>query len=137
MKARPAFFVVKQIEKYFLSNTKNGSFPQCNYHKDIEHLYHAYVYSPVSLLSGIYSLPAMHSLLVTSDTSHGSYFWTFYGSMLICIFVKLSFKKGWVTLLANIECNNMEPNSSCTHLLYEDLSKISSREKWNNVELTL
>ena len=37
------------------------------YHKDIEHLYHALMYSPVSLLSGIYSLPAMHSLLATSD----------------------------------------------------------------------
>ena len=35
------------------------------YRKDIEHLYHAFVYSPVSFLSGIYPLPAMHSLLVT------------------------------------------------------------------------
>ena len=30
-------------------------------------LYHSFMYSPVSLLSGIYPLPAMHSLLVTSD----------------------------------------------------------------------
>ena len=37
----------------------------CPYRKDIEHLYHAFVYSPVSLLSGIYPLPAMHSLLAT------------------------------------------------------------------------
>ena len=28
-------------------------------------LYHSLMYSPVSLLSGIYSLPAVHSLLVT------------------------------------------------------------------------
>ena len=32
---------------------------------DIEHLYHAFMHSPVSLLSGFYPLPAMHSLLVT------------------------------------------------------------------------
>ena len=30
-------------------------------------LYHSFMYSPVSLLSGIYPLPAIHSLLVTSD----------------------------------------------------------------------
>ena len=35
------------------------------YRKDIEHLYNSFVYSPVSLLSSIYPLPAMHSLLVT------------------------------------------------------------------------
>ena len=39
------------------------------YHKDTEPLYHAFMYSPVSLFSGIYSLPAMHSLLVTSGVS--------------------------------------------------------------------
>ena len=39
----------------------------CFYRKDTEHLYHAFVYSPVSILSGIYPLPAMHLLLVTSD----------------------------------------------------------------------
>ena len=37
------------------------------YPKDNEHLYHAFMYSPVSLLSCIYPLPAMHSLLVASD----------------------------------------------------------------------
>ena len=37
------------------------------YHKDTEPLYHSVMYSPVSLSSSIYSLPAMHSLLVTSD----------------------------------------------------------------------
>ena len=36
------------------------------YRKDTEHLYHAFVYSLVSFLSGIYPLLAMHSLLVTS-----------------------------------------------------------------------
>ena len=35
------------------------------YHKDTEPLYHSFMYSLVSLLSGIYPLPAMHSLLVT------------------------------------------------------------------------
>ena len=37
-----------------------------SYHKDTEPLYHSFMYSLVSLLSGIYPLPAMHSLLVTS-----------------------------------------------------------------------
>ena len=36
-----------------------------NYRKDTEPLYHAFMYSPVSLLSVIYPLPAMLSLLVT------------------------------------------------------------------------
>ena len=35
------------------------------YHKDTEPLYHSFMYSLISLLSGVYSLPAMHSLLVT------------------------------------------------------------------------
>ena len=35
------------------------------YRKDTEPLYHSFMYSVVSLLSGIYPLPAMHSLLVT------------------------------------------------------------------------
>ena len=30
-------------------------------------LYHSFMYSPVSLLSGIYPFPTMNSLLVTSD----------------------------------------------------------------------
>ena len=33
-----------------------------SYHNDTEPLYHSFMYS---LVSGIYSLPAMHSLLVT------------------------------------------------------------------------
>ena len=37
----------------------------CFYRKDIEPLYHSFMYSLVSLLSGLYSLPTMHSLLVT------------------------------------------------------------------------
>ena len=37
------------------------------YHKDIEHLYHAFMYSPVLLLSGIYPVLEMYSLLFTSD----------------------------------------------------------------------
>ena len=36
-----------------------------SYRKDTEPLYHSFIYSVVSLLSSIYSLPAMHSLLVT------------------------------------------------------------------------
>ena len=36
------------------------------YRKDTEPLYHPFMYSLVSLLSNIYPLPAMHSLLVTS-----------------------------------------------------------------------
>ena len=35
------------------------------YRKDTEPLYNAFMYSPVSLLSVIYPLPAMPSLLVT------------------------------------------------------------------------
>ena len=35
------------------------------YRKDTEHLYHDFVYSPISLLPSIYPLPAVHSLLVT------------------------------------------------------------------------
>ena len=35
------------------------------YRKDTEPLYHSFMYSLVSLLSSIYPLPAMHSLLVT------------------------------------------------------------------------
>ena len=35
--------------------------------RHIEHLYHAFMYSPVSLLSSIYPLPAIHLVLVTSD----------------------------------------------------------------------
>ena len=38
---------------------------QCTYRKDTEPLYHFLMYSLVSLLSGIYPLLAMHSLLVT------------------------------------------------------------------------
>ena len=33
--------------------------------QNTEPLYHSFMYSFVSLLSGIYTLPAMHSLLVT------------------------------------------------------------------------
>ena len=36
-----------------------------SYRKDTEPLYHSFMYSLVSLLSSIYPLPAMHSLLVT------------------------------------------------------------------------
>ena len=36
-----------------------------DYHKDTEPLYHSFIYSLVSLLSGIYLLPAMHSTLFT------------------------------------------------------------------------
>ena len=39
---------------------------------DTEPLYHAFLYSPVSLLSIIYPLPAMHSLLVTLYTLNKS-----------------------------------------------------------------
>ena len=35
------------------------------YRKDTEPLYHSFMIPPVSRLSGIYPLPAMHSLLVT------------------------------------------------------------------------
>ena len=46
-----------------IKNHLGYSFNQNN----IEHLYHAFMYSPVLLLSGIYPVPAMHSLLVISD----------------------------------------------------------------------
>ena len=38
---------------------------QSKYHKDTETLYHSFMYSLVSILSGIYLLPATHPLLVT------------------------------------------------------------------------
>ena len=40
-----------------------------DYHKDAEPLYHAFMYSLVLILSRIYPLPAMHSLLVKLDIS--------------------------------------------------------------------
>ena len=47
------------------SMTNKGSWVHHPYRKDIQHLYHAFVYSHASFLSSIYSLPAMHSVLVT------------------------------------------------------------------------
>ena len=48
--------------------TRSTNFKKQNvqhfYHEDTEHLYHAFMYS---LLSSVYPVPAMHSLLVTSD----------------------------------------------------------------------
>ena len=60
------------------------------YRKDIELLYHAFMYSPVSLLSGIYPVPAMHSLLVTSDVrnikfTHSFSFVLFNVKNIICV----------------------------------------------------
>ena len=52
----PLRFICFEIKKIY-----NYSFL---YHKDFENLYHTFMYSPVALLSGIYPLPAMHSLLV-------------------------------------------------------------------------
>ena len=46
---------------------KEGERGESVYHKDIVNLYHAFMYLPLSLLFGIYQLPTMHSLLVTSD----------------------------------------------------------------------
>ena len=46
----------------FGHNKKSSKFKYC---KDTEPLYHSFFYSLVSLLSGIYPLLAMHSLLVT------------------------------------------------------------------------
>ena len=43
---------------------------ESGYRKDTEPLYHSFMYSLVSLLSSIYPLPAMHSLLVTSDVGN-------------------------------------------------------------------
>ena len=42
------------------------------YRKDTEALYHSFMYSLVSLISGIYPLPAMHSLLVTLKSNKTS-----------------------------------------------------------------
>ena len=47
---------------YFLKNSTTYFSHFC---KDTEPLYHSFMYSLVSLLSDIYPLPAMHSLLVT------------------------------------------------------------------------
>ena len=45
-----------------------------NYRKDTEHLYHAFMYSLVThFFSSIYPVPAMHSLLVTSDVRNMSF----------------------------------------------------------------
>ena len=51
-----------QMKYVFMSVTKQN---MLRYRKDTEHLYNCFMYSLVSLLSGIYPLPAMHSLLVT------------------------------------------------------------------------
>ena len=62
--------ICREVRKTFTASKPVGNavmilIPDYSYRKYIEHLYHAFVYSPVSLLSGIYPLPAMHSLLVT------------------------------------------------------------------------
>ena len=46
-------------------NYHNKNFWSKSYRKDTEHLYHAFMYSIVILLSGIYPFYAMLSLLVT------------------------------------------------------------------------
>ena len=46
-------------------NAHDTNFISLGYRNDTEPLYHPFMYSLVSLLSGIYPLPAMHSLLVT------------------------------------------------------------------------
>ena len=59
-----------RLRDYCHNHTNCGGFQGTFFHsslyrKDTEPLYHSFMYSLISLLSGIYPLPAMHSLLVT------------------------------------------------------------------------
>ena len=56
--------ITKGLEHRSLTRGGEGS-EKTKYRKDTEHLYHAFMYSIVILLSGIYPFYAMLSLLVT------------------------------------------------------------------------
>ena len=58
------FYVLPQQDKELIQFQTPGSPTFCFYCKDIKPSYHSFMYSLVSLLSGIYPLPTMHSLLV-------------------------------------------------------------------------
>ena len=58
------FTFFMKIKPYFLKYLK-WSMSLCYYLKDTEPSFHSFLYSLVSLLSGIYPFLAMHSLLVT------------------------------------------------------------------------
>ena len=51
------------------------------YRKDTEPLHHYFMYSVVTLLSGIYPLPAMHSLLVTFNVTEYLYVTEYFSSV--------------------------------------------------------
>ena len=54
----------KEAKLLSLEDTDSGKGIRLQmFRKDIEHLYHAFMCSPLSLLSGIYPIPAMHSSL--------------------------------------------------------------------------
>ena len=46
-------------------NLAGKHWSRLKYRKDTEPLFHSFMYTLVSILSGIYPLPAMHSLLAT------------------------------------------------------------------------
>ena len=43
------------------------------YRKDIEHLYHAFMYSPISLLSGIYPIITSYKLTINIPVTYEEY----------------------------------------------------------------
>ena len=59
------FCVVKNWNSCSQKYKEREKYLKTSYRKDTEHLYHAFVYSIVILLSGIYPFYAMLSLLVT------------------------------------------------------------------------
>ena len=65
------FQIGQQCQSGKIMNTLGNFSGHPYYRKDAESLYHSLMYSPVSLLLGIYPLPAMHSLLVTLISRFG------------------------------------------------------------------
>ena len=66
----PVQMVAQQPFSYGQPKSYDGEFFDI-YHKDIEYVYHAFMYSPVSLLSGLYPLPCSSKYLhTTCVTSH-------------------------------------------------------------------
>ena len=92
-------------------------------HKATEPLYHTFMYSFVSLLSGIYPISAIHSLLVTLYVTE-------YLIIQICI-QYFSYKKDFITL--NKSVINHLPR--CTyHLLYLWYSHLSQFRKFPSLK---
>ena len=78
--------ICREVRKTFTASKPVGNavmilIPDYSYHKYIEHLYHAVVYSPVSLLYGIYPLHAFIAFIAcyiicnsgSPNTEHSNY----------------------------------------------------------------